>query len=333
MKEVGDEMQQETGALRCSTTPLILDLCMAPGGYTFSALKCNPRGRAEGITLPPGLGGHEVIVPHRWSNPRDSRVRIWYGDLPCAAAEFGAAKDVEESMSWHPDAFVLKYSTLPLDDRSYHLIFADGQMLDSHAPYRKKWRKNGEASRLTLSQLIIAVQHIKAGGTLIMLLHGAEKVNTFLLLHQLDKVSTLRLFKPKISDRYRGSFYAICQKFQPTSPIALEMLKSWKERWRYLTFQTPQVLEYKNGKRDSDDDAFESVETHPDPAVKTPKRENKEHLEGSHKTTEKEIERILKEWGDRFVNLTETIWAIQLKGLENPPWRKSTQATNLQSSV
>lgn len=59
-------MQAATGAL-CQNNlsedeVKILDLCMAPGGYTASALKYNPRARAVGITLPPDIGGHEVFL-------------------------------------------------------------------------------------------------------------------------------------------------------------------------------------------------------------------------------------------------------------------------------
>jgi hypothetical protein len=70
MQEIGNEMQEATGALsqksRTSEDFEILDLCMAPGGYTASALQHNPTAKAVGITLPPDQGGHQVLLdsPH-----------------------------------------------------------------------------------------------------------------------------------------------------------------------------------------------------------------------------------------------------------------------------
>jgi hypothetical protein len=57
MQQIGDELQETTNALNqladCDEDVKILDLCMAPGGYTASALKYNPGATAFGITLPP----------------------------------------------------------------------------------------------------------------------------------------------------------------------------------------------------------------------------------------------------------------------------------------
>jgi hypothetical protein len=65
MQGIGDKLQVRTNAL--SQTPergediKILALCMAPGGYTASALKYNPAAIACGVTLLPAKGGHELL--------------------------------------------------------------------------------------------------------------------------------------------------------------------------------------------------------------------------------------------------------------------------------
>lgn len=41
---------------------LILDLCMAPGGFTKSVRKRFPHANVHAITLPPDSGDHQVIV-------------------------------------------------------------------------------------------------------------------------------------------------------------------------------------------------------------------------------------------------------------------------------
>jgi hypothetical protein len=67
MQEIGDEIQDRTLALcpasKCAGDMTILDICLAPVGYTASALKYNPGATAFWISLPPNQGGHEVLLP------------------------------------------------------------------------------------------------------------------------------------------------------------------------------------------------------------------------------------------------------------------------------
>src|SRR5450432_2126904 len=96
MQGIGDELQARTNAL--TQTPeygediKILDLCMAPGGYTASALKYNPTAIACGVTLPPEKGGHELLL-------QSFRSSVMFLDITMLAKEFG----VEEVPITHPE--------------------------------------------------------------------------------------------------------------------------------------------------------------------------------------------------------------------------------------
>ena len=158
-------MQEKVGTIKllnpCSD---ILDLCMASEGYTSSALKYNSGFHVYGISLPLSMGGHQMLVPH---GMKDTRVGVQYLDITMLSTEFGVTKIPQE----HPKRAKFLIDQHPYSERSFDLVFCDGQVLRTQAPYRAEYRKQSEASRLSCSQLILALNRIKSGGTLIMLLH------------------------------------------------------------------------------------------------------------------------------------------------------------------
>ena len=161
MQEIGDELQNETNALAMTSereeVVRILDLCMAPGGYTASALKYNPTAIAYGVTLPLAKGGHKVLF-------QSSRNSVKFHDVTMFAAEFGT----DEIPLAHPEHASFS-SERPYLGQTFHLVFCDGQVLRTHQ--RAECRERQEALRLTVSQLILSLQRIRPGGTLVMLLH------------------------------------------------------------------------------------------------------------------------------------------------------------------
>ena len=226
MRGIGDEMQQRTAAL----TPQIgqferlqvLDLCMAPGGYSASALKYNPDAVLHGISLPLSQGGHGLLLKHPGLN-------VVYTDITMLAAEFCTTS----IPSTHPDARVF-CANRPFLGQSFHLVFCDGQVLRTHP--RGAHREPLEAQRLTVSQLILALQRIKAGGTLIMLLHKADTWRNFLLLHMFSLFSAVELFKPVRKHAARSSFYLVAKNVQSASSAAREAVEEWKAAWWRATF-------------------------------------------------------------------------------------------------
>ena len=61
-QSIGDQLHAATDAFTPTdsgtTETRALNVCMAPGGYTWSLLQANPTASICGITLPPELGGH-----------------------------------------------------------------------------------------------------------------------------------------------------------------------------------------------------------------------------------------------------------------------------------
>jgi 23S rRNA U2552 (ribose-2'-O)-methylase RlmE/FtsJ len=226
MKQIGDELQSSTHALSLTSRDAenikILDICMAPGGYTASALKYNPSAMAFGISLPPEDGGHEVFLqPHR------SQIRFF--DLTMLAKEFG----VENIPSTHPEHGSFS-NERPFLEHRFNLVFCDGQVLRTHR--RAEHRDHFEALRLTTSQLILALQRIRTGGTLIMLLHKIEAWETTELLYRFQQFSKIQLFKPMKKHAIRSSFYLIAKDVQPDADAAKLAIDSWKQAWWHATF-------------------------------------------------------------------------------------------------
>lgn len=271
MQRIGDEMQIATGALSIlSPNPRILDLCMAPGGYTASALKVNPDATAIGVTLPVVVGGHEVLL--KWSR----RIRVNYTDITMEAAEMG----ITDIPSEHPD--FSKFETEPLlpIGSQFDLIFCDGRVLRNHAEHRHPDREPVEAIRLTCSQLIIAIQHLNPGGTMIMLLHRAEGWDAMELVCYFDRFSDVRLFKPTKGHRSRSSFYMVAKNVRSDQAEALVAKELWVQRWKNATYQ------------------------HKRP----------------HLPEQQELAAMLEVFGKRLIDLAEPVWKIQRKGIEDSKW-------------
>ncbi|PVH86684.1 hypothetical protein DL98DRAFT_557208 [Cadophora sp. DSE1049] len=230
MQQIGDEMQTKTGAFSHvnRTQPgddfRILDLCMAPGGYTSAALKYNPGSNATGITLPPNQGGHKVLL----NSPRST---VLYQDITMFAKEFGV--DDHEIPTKHPARASFR-TERPFISQKFDLVICDGQVLRTHE--RPEYREATEATRLTNSQLILALQRIRQGGTLIMLLHKIEAWDTMELLYLFSQFSDIEVFKPVKKHAIRGTFYLIAKNVQPDAEAGNVAVGAWKRAWWNATF-------------------------------------------------------------------------------------------------
>lgn len=228
MRSIGDELQAKTNAIVQSSESgeeiKILDLCMAPGGYTDCALKYNPTATACGITLPPAKGGHELLL-------LSSRSKVSYLDITMLVGEMGVRLD--EVPPTHPD-YARFLTERPYIEETFHLVFCDGQVLRCHQ--RAEYREPNEALRLTVSQLVLALQRIRPGGTLVILLHKLEAWDTAQLIYQFRQFSSVALFKPEKKHAIRSSFYLVARNVQPENASAKEAVEGWKRAWRNATF-------------------------------------------------------------------------------------------------
>lgn len=229
MCQIGDELHNYISAplllSRTSSRPSVLDICMAPGGFTASVLKRYPIARVCAISLPLTQGGHKILLPG-WQT--DPRIRVRLLDVTMLAAEMGAA----EISAQHPDAANFSLHR-PFQCQEFDLIFCDGQVLRTHP--RAQYREKREASRLLTSQLVLAMQRIRQDGKIVMLLHNIDVWDTVALLYTFSKFSSLRLFKPKKKHSIRSSFYLIAEEIQPQSIEALCAVAAWKKEWYIAT--------------------------------------------------------------------------------------------------
>ena len=270
MQRIGDELQTATGALHIQGNhPKVLDLCMAPGGYTASALRYNALAQVSGITLPEGEGGHPLLV--KWGS-KDARVQVLQLDITMLWSEF-CADDVPED---HPDKAKILQGQRPYLDKSFDLVFCDGQVLRTHA--RSPYRERTEALRLICSQLILAVQRIRLGGTMIILLHKVDAWESVKLLFQFNSFASIQLFKPIKTHGCRSSFYLIATNVNPQHLAATSAVAGWKNDWKEATF------------------AY--------------KEDTTDFLKARLRNTNEESH-VLTEFGSTVISLGEPIWAIQ----------------------
>ncbi|KAF2501301.1 hypothetical protein BU16DRAFT_546594 [Lophium mytilinum] len=280
MKEIGQEMNLSNGALAIAKTtassPAILDICMAPGGFLATALSLNPGAHALGFSLPIDKGGHKVLLPNYRNDPN---VTLKFLDVTMLAADVG----VTNFSADHPEA----KNMLPqqLDPRQlFDLVLCDGQILRTHV--RAADKENRQALRLTVTQLAIGLQHVKVGGTMVVLLHKVEAPHTVSLLYMFSKFSSIKLFKPAKHHAKRSSFYMIATNIQGQHCEAGLAVERWKRQWKAATFGTDE--------------------------------EHKEELQAACLNAED----ILREFGSELMSLGREVWRIQAGALEKAPFIK-----------
>ncbi|KAN0072407.1 hypothetical protein V8E54_009336 [Elaphomyces granulatus] len=234
MKRMAGEMNNATEALvdlRAQEGAWkLLDLCMAPGGFSQFLLELHPTGKVCGISLPLSKGGHQMLL-----NLRDPRVTVEFLDITMLSSEmFSPEAGITTIPPGHPDAGDF------LDVRPYHsevfdLVICDGQVLRTHE--RLAYREPVEHTRLLMSQLAIGLSRIKPGGSMIVLLHKVDHWDSLTLLETFNEFSRIQLFKPEKCHAIRSSFYLIAKDVQPQSPHAVSAVASWKRSWMSATIE------------------------------------------------------------------------------------------------
>ncbi|KAK3900374.1 hypothetical protein C8A05DRAFT_36003 [Staphylotrichum tortipilum] len=297
MRRIGLELDAMTAALTIqgggNSRPAILDLCMAPGGFSSAALYRNPSALLRGISLPPSLGGHEMLLKKPWSETDpDAQIFVSFCDITLLADEMGTP--VPSIPASHPDAASFS-SDRPFLEQKFDLVVCDGQVLHTHE--RLEYRENFEASRLLTSQLVLALQRIRSGGTMVILLHKADAWASVLLMYTFATFSDhLRLFKPQNAHRMRSSFYLVATGVRQGCEAAVEAVRQWKAKWRMATF----------GVGDGGEEGLGEGE-----------------LEVLESGGEEKAKAVLQEIGPALVRMAEPVFAIQAEALRNASWMKS----------
>ncbi|KAI3326524.1 hypothetical protein HD806DRAFT_551575 [Xylariaceae sp. AK1471] len=142
------------------------------------------------------------------------KTAIDFLDINMLAADMG----VEVVPPEHPDTHNFLPRLLHPED-VFDLVLCDGQVLRMHS--RAEYREKREAVRLTLTQLVIALEHVKPGGTILALIHKVKSWKCVFLLQIFCKFSSVQVFKPKRGHAKRSSCYL-----------------TWKQLWKTATFKT-----------------------------------------------------------------------------------------------
>ena len=143
----------------------------------------------------------------------------------------------------HPSAQELRGNILqPLPEihERFDLVILDGHYL--HDVYLLPTLDKPEPwdnHRLWLSQMIIALQAVKDGGTILIKLSHVEWTTTAQDLYLLDHLSTdLQTYKPRKAHVKRGTFYAIARGvgYGPKGALKAEYIRKYQELWYDVSF-------------------------------------------------------------------------------------------------
>ena len=152
---------------------------------------------------------------------------------------------------------------------------------------RIRHREKCEALRLLTSQLVLALQRVRPGGTVVILLHRLDSWRSVALLHRFAAFARIRLFKPRHGHTMRTSFYLVAQNVQPRCAAAQRAVGAWKEQWKAATF----------GGDGGGDEA-------PDTA------------------SGDMVNSVLEDFGSRLIRMAAPVFAIQAEALRNAPFMK-----------
>ncbi|KAE8142307.1 hypothetical protein BDV38DRAFT_236313 [Aspergillus pseudotamarii] len=210
---------------------------------------------------------------------RDIFRNIVYADITMFAQEMTPGATI---CAEHPDLTKFE-STRPFLEEKYDVVFCGGAVSKTHP--REGYRDECEASRLTSSELVFALNRLKSGGSLVLLLHRVESWDTVCLLHAFDQFSDIQLFKHQTYHALKSSFYLVAKNIDLEHNTAKLSLRYWKDLWKYLTFKN-----------------FENVVP-----LSSSLYEPKSEIIGQ----------LRDEFGSRFIELAQTIWMVQTQALRN----------------
>ncbi|KAH7161244.1 hypothetical protein EDB81DRAFT_755816 [Dactylonectria macrodidyma] len=230
MRYVAQNLHRVTKAFDFSkipNQPAILDTCFAPGGFVTFFLKEYPGARVKAMTLPIEQGGHRVLLSH-------DNLDIEYLDVTMLAGDMGVTEDDVPDSYPDKDALIF-HKTLSAEDK-FDLALCDGQVLRTQSP--SEWEEFSGVSPLATSQFALSLEHLKPGGTMVILLHRLEAWRTVKLLHTLRKFSLVQLYKYPYWSAVESSFYGVAKNVQSDGLLAAKAIADWKDDWKTFNLLT-----------------------------------------------------------------------------------------------
>lgn len=223
MIKIAEQIHGPAHYLQTPPNARILDLCAAPGWFLKFFLRSRRQVTADAISLPVKKGGHQMLIELKAKN---GSLNLHYADVTMFASEIGCT-DVPRG---HAEYDQLQ-QVWPFQGE-YDLILCDGQNLRGHA--LPEYRQGFEQGRLATAQLAIALNRVREGGTIVMLMHRIGKWITFSTICKLAAFSELTLVKPKPFHAIKSSFYMIAQHVKRNAQHQAT-LEEYQKIWKVNT--------------------------------------------------------------------------------------------------
>ncbi|KAL4967157.1 uncharacterized protein BDV14DRAFT_198256 [Aspergillus stella-maris] len=280
-KSIGENLVRATDILDTKNqtsddTFRALDLCMAPGGFSATVKNNIPNAHIDGITLPPKLGGYEVLADRAFREIKHADITMYVSEMDVDANTYIPPSHPDREIFIHDRPFLVQ---------QYNLIFCGGGVVRVHD--REDYRKGCEGARLTLSQLVFALNRLKSGGSFVLLMHRVEARESASLMYMISRFAEIQAFKSPKAHGMTSSFYLVAKHVDTQSDAAVQALDYWKAQWSYLTFRE-----------------FAAID---------------EPVSGLKLSAEQ----LVAEFGTEFLGIARPIWKIQRDNLQRAPFTQS----------
>lgn len=215
----------------------VLDIGMAPGGFTHTVLRKHPDARIRGITLPSKIGGLQIMLP-RWRD--DLNIRIEFADITMLANEMG--RPTTSIPTQHPD--IAKFcSKRPFQNETFDLVFCGATGATTRRAHAgDENHESRKRLRLATSQLVFALQRLRNQGSLVLIMHKPESFDTAEIIRTFTKCSSVRLFKSKLKHAITSSFFMVAMHVDTQNEEMQSAVVRWKKQWEEATFQSDEAL-------------------------------------------------------------------------------------------
>lgn len=278
---VGEGLASGTRIFDLQTTdPKVLDLCMAPGGFTTTAAKYLSGSVIDAITLPSHLGGLEVMATEFCHH-------IVYADITMYPREMNYEGPIPTG---HPDSTNFDLSR-PFLGTMYDIVICGGAVGDRHP--MESYRDGCERSRLRASELVFALNRLKQGGSIVLLLHLVDSWDTACVIHALSQFSDIQLYKHPRIHAIKSSFYLVAKNIDLKHPAARASISYWQDLWKYLTFRESEDITCPVSSLFGSGDDF--------------------------------VRQLMDTFGPRFLELAQPVWRIQAEALSRAPFTRQAE--------
>ncbi|KAG8723848.1 hypothetical protein FRC09_001491 [Ceratobasidium sp. 395] len=196
-----------------------LDIGCFPGGHSTYVMRTCPEATGMGISLPVEAGGHDLAIPEDLL-PRISLVRH---DL--------MAYDLSSPTS---DLDKTTLSALPFKPHTSDFVVCGGSYLRRAPDSRNSWNWD----RLMISQLLLGLRAVSAGGTMFAKLSHIERPLTARILLALCRIANhVRTVKSTTVHASQASFYVLAQGVRTASEEYKELIVGLERLWHIMNFE------------------------------------------------------------------------------------------------